>query len=196
MRRHGVKIKNNIHELRLNKGYTMRDLAKLLNVSPQAVCSWEKGMSNPKQELVLKLCDVFGVPTDEVVRSERDEAVDEVTRSESAATDPRTAAWRKTGRKGITGRSPLDGYFEPLITVDTLKEFIDRKDYVLYEIVDGKGVVRVPVSEPIPEEYLDYKVVHMYPDHCVVHEEIAPRYYMNPKTGEREIYHTHHKRLK
>lgn len=184
--------KNGVRKLRLDNGYSMRGLAKILNVSVQAVSAWEHGISNPKYEAVLKLCDVFGVTADDIVWYENSET------SSTSSGDRNNAMYStvETRQNKLTGRSPLDGYFEPLITVNMLKEFIARKDYVLYEVVNGDGVVRVPVSEPIPEEYLDYKVVRMHADHYVVHIQIAPRYFVDPYTKKRNIYHTHHRTQK
>lgn len=190
-RKRNFPKKNNIRSLRLSKGYTIRDLAGLLNVSAQAVSAWEHGISNPKHEYVLKLCDVFGVTADDIVWYEAFEKS-----TSSSDRNNATHSMIEARQNKLTGRSPLDGYFEPLITVATLKEFIDRKDYVLYEVVNGEGVVRVPVSEPIPEEYLDYKVVRMHADHHVIHIQITPRYFVDAYTKKRTIYHTHHRKQK
>ena len=53
----GQKIKNKRKELNLTQEY----LAKELNISRQAVSKWEKGMSEPSMENLVKLSEIFGV---------------------------------------------------------------------------------------------------------------------------------------
>lgn len=53
----GQKIKNKRKELNLTQEY----LAKELNISRQAVSKWEKGMSEPLMENLVKLSEIFGV---------------------------------------------------------------------------------------------------------------------------------------
>ncbi|WP_058991265.1 helix-turn-helix domain-containing protein [Anaerococcus rubeinfantis] len=53
----GEKIKNKRKELNLTQEY----LAKELNISRQAVSKWEKGISEPSMENLVKLSEIFGV---------------------------------------------------------------------------------------------------------------------------------------
>ena len=53
----GQKIKNKRKELNLTQEY----LAKEINISRQAVSKWEKGMSEPSMENLIKLSEIFGV---------------------------------------------------------------------------------------------------------------------------------------
>lgn len=53
----GQKIKNKRKELNLTQEY----LAKEINISRQAVSKWEKGMSEPSMENLVKLSEIFGV---------------------------------------------------------------------------------------------------------------------------------------
>lgn len=53
----GQKIKNKRKELNLTQEY----LAKELNISRQAISKWEKGMSEPSMENLVKLSEIFGV---------------------------------------------------------------------------------------------------------------------------------------
>ena len=53
----GEKIKNKRKELNLTQEY----LAKELNISRQAVSKWEKGLSEPSMDNLVKLSEIFGV---------------------------------------------------------------------------------------------------------------------------------------
>ena len=53
----GDKIKNKRKELNLTQEY----LAKELNISRQAVSKWEKGLSEPSMDNLVKLSGIFGV---------------------------------------------------------------------------------------------------------------------------------------
>lgn len=53
----GQKIKNKRKELNLTQEY----LAKEINISRQAVSKWEKEISEPSMENLVKLSEIFGV---------------------------------------------------------------------------------------------------------------------------------------
>ena len=56
-----------LKELRKEKGYTQNELGKLVNVSHQAVGSWERGTRQPSYEIASKLADLFGVTVDDLL---------------------------------------------------------------------------------------------------------------------------------
>ena len=49
---------------------TQADLAKKLNISPQAVSKWETGESIPDIEMLELLADLYGLTLDELIRGE------------------------------------------------------------------------------------------------------------------------------
>ena len=49
------------------KGLTQRELARQLNVSPQAVNGWVKGTAQPSWGRLVKLEDILGVPRGELL---------------------------------------------------------------------------------------------------------------------------------
>lgn len=53
---------NRIKEVRLEKHKTQKDLAKLLNVSEQAISYYEKALREPPLKSWVKLADYLGVP--------------------------------------------------------------------------------------------------------------------------------------
>lgn len=67
-----------IYDLRTAKNLSQGDLAEALDVSRQSVSKWETDTSVPDLDKLVKLCDLFGVSMDELVRGERPEAAQPV----------------------------------------------------------------------------------------------------------------------
>lgn len=56
---------NRFKELRLKAGYkSQKELAKILFVNQTAVSQWERGITTPSSQILLKLSDLYGVSTD------------------------------------------------------------------------------------------------------------------------------------
>lgn len=70
------KFSQTITQLRKEKGLTQSDVAKKLNVSPQAVSKWENGDSMPDLSLLLPLAELYGVTVDELLGREMAKVVD------------------------------------------------------------------------------------------------------------------------
>lgn len=62
-----LALGKNIRELRMAKKLTQKDLAQVLNVTPQAVSKWERDESNPDLETLLKLSHYFDVSVDKIL---------------------------------------------------------------------------------------------------------------------------------
>lgn len=62
-----------IYQFRTGKGLSQIDLAEMLDVSRQSVSKWETDASVPELDKLVKLCDLFGVSMDELVRGEEAE---------------------------------------------------------------------------------------------------------------------------
>ena len=60
------RIGKNIAELRKRDHMTQEQVAKLLNVSPQAVSKWENGISLPDTEMMPKIAGIFGTKVDDL----------------------------------------------------------------------------------------------------------------------------------
>lgn len=58
------KLAKNLRNLRLAKGMTQGDLAGLTGVSQQAVGLWEKGLSSPDYDNLVRLSKFYNVSTD------------------------------------------------------------------------------------------------------------------------------------
>lgn len=68
MRRFGEKLAY----LRTQRGLTLAELGKLLNVHNTFVSQMEKGRKVPNAEMILKVANLFSVTTDYLMRDELD----------------------------------------------------------------------------------------------------------------------------
>lgn len=68
----------NLHRVRLDRGYSLRDLAALVGCSYTAVHGWERGHHAPQPRHGARLRDVLGLPLDlllaPAINDERDRA--------------------------------------------------------------------------------------------------------------------------
>lgn len=62
-----MKFQTRLKELRLEKGVTQIEIAKLLNMSKMAISHWENGNSEPSIEQLKILADFFDVSVDYLV---------------------------------------------------------------------------------------------------------------------------------
>ena len=60
-------FQDNLKMLRKNKGYTQEELASRLKVVRQTVSKWEKGLSVPDAEMLLKIAEEFEVSVSELL---------------------------------------------------------------------------------------------------------------------------------
>ncbi|OJG88602.1 hypothetical protein RV15_GL001787 [Enterococcus silesiacus] len=62
-----IEIGNRLKELRESKKMTQKDLARILNVTPQAISKWERNKSYPDLDTLVKLSIYFQVSTDSIL---------------------------------------------------------------------------------------------------------------------------------
>ena len=62
-------FQDNLKALRKRKGITQEELATRLNVVRQTVSKWEKGLSVPDSELLIKLAEILEVPVSRLLGS-------------------------------------------------------------------------------------------------------------------------------
>lgn len=53
-----------LRELRLEKGLSMKQLAKNINTTDAAISNWENGINEPKISYVISIAKFFNVSTD------------------------------------------------------------------------------------------------------------------------------------
>ena len=81
-----MSLAENLQYLRAREGVTQEQLAERLDVSRQSVSKWESAASYPEMDTLLKLCDMFQVDMDTLLRGS-------VEKSLSEASPPSSAAW-------------------------------------------------------------------------------------------------------
>ena len=62
-------FQDNLKALRKKNGITQEELAARLNVVRQTVSKWEKGLSVPDSELLIKLAEILEVPVSRLLGS-------------------------------------------------------------------------------------------------------------------------------
>ena len=65
-----MAFSENLQFLRARQGLTQEQLAETLGVSRQSVSKWESGLSFPEMDTILKLCDLFSVSLDTLLRGD------------------------------------------------------------------------------------------------------------------------------
>ena len=53
-----------VKELRIENGWTQKQLAEKLKTTNSAVCDWEKGRSQPDLKMLVEIAAVFNVSVD------------------------------------------------------------------------------------------------------------------------------------
>ena len=52
---------------RVNAGYSQREAAERLKISPYTLSNWERGISMPKANRIDAICDLYGVTFDMLI---------------------------------------------------------------------------------------------------------------------------------
>ena len=68
---------DNLKRIRKEKGFSQEQLAVKLNIVRQTVSKWEKGLSVPDADLLMKLAEVLDVTVDDLLGKKIDIADDE-----------------------------------------------------------------------------------------------------------------------
>lgn len=62
-----MSIAENIKKYRKLRGYTQRDLAKLLNVKPTTISAWEVGRNKPLMDKVEQLSEILNIKKSDII---------------------------------------------------------------------------------------------------------------------------------
>lgn len=65
-----MNFANNLKHLRIEKGYTQQELAKLLGKDYSTIGKWELGQRFPVMKDVLKISEIFNVPLETLVNND------------------------------------------------------------------------------------------------------------------------------
>lgn len=74
-----MSLAENLQYLRAREGVTQEQLAERLDVSRQSVSKWESSASYPEMDTLLKLCDMFQVDMDTLLRGSVENSLSEDT---------------------------------------------------------------------------------------------------------------------
>ena len=72
-----MSLAENLQYLRAREGVTQEQLAERLDVSRQSVSKWESAASYPEMDTLLKLCDMFQVDMDTLLRGSVENSLSE-----------------------------------------------------------------------------------------------------------------------
>lgn len=57
-------LKISLRAARINAGYTQKEASAHLGISNKTLTSWEKGITFPPTNMILKICKLYKVPFD------------------------------------------------------------------------------------------------------------------------------------
>lgn len=63
----------NITEYRKQMGYTQAELSKMLDVNPGAVSQWEKDLTQPQIDTLVKMSKILCISLEELIGAEKSE---------------------------------------------------------------------------------------------------------------------------
>ncbi len=70
-------FQDNLKTIRKNKGITQEELATKLNVVRQTISKWEKGLSVPDSDLLIRLAEILDVNVSQLLGSKVEENQDQ-----------------------------------------------------------------------------------------------------------------------
>ena len=65
-----------LKQLRISKSMTQRELAKKMNVTPQAVSRWENSNSIPDVNTLKSIAELYGISVDEILKAKKNESIE------------------------------------------------------------------------------------------------------------------------
>lgn len=62
-----MDFKENLRSIRVDKGITQKSLGQSIGVTPVTIGNWERGVRQPSFELLIRLANILGTSTDELL---------------------------------------------------------------------------------------------------------------------------------
>ena len=85
---------NRFREQRIKHGYkSQKELADILFVNQTAVSQWERGITTPSSQLLIKLSELYGVTTDYLLGRDEKESTTPSDENDSARNHLMAAFW-------------------------------------------------------------------------------------------------------
>lgn len=60
-------ISENMKNMRIIRGYSLKDVADRLGCSPNSLSNWEKGKISPPVDYVAKLCEIYDINANQLL---------------------------------------------------------------------------------------------------------------------------------
>lgn len=64
-------VKFSLAAARVNAGLSQKEAAEQLGISNKTLCSWESYQTYPNADMVQKICDLYGIPYDQINFAQR-----------------------------------------------------------------------------------------------------------------------------
>jgi transcriptional regulator with XRE-family HTH domain len=59
-------VKFSLAAARVNAGLSQKEAAEKLGISNKTLCSWENYQTYPSADMVQKICELYGIPYDQI----------------------------------------------------------------------------------------------------------------------------------
>lgn len=59
-------VKFSLAAARVNAGLSQKEAAEKLGISNKTLCSWENYQTYPSSDMVAKICELYGIPYDQI----------------------------------------------------------------------------------------------------------------------------------
>lgn len=59
-------VKFTLASARVNAGYSQKGAANALGISNKTLCSWENYQTYPSADMIPKICDLYGIPYNQI----------------------------------------------------------------------------------------------------------------------------------
>ena len=95
-------LSKNLKIFRKRKGLTQENVAEALNVVRQTISKWEKGISVPDADMLIKLAEILDVSVSELIGSDvADEKNEDMIAVELARVVEQLASRNRRSKKGL-----------------------------------------------------------------------------------------------
>lgn len=59
-------VKFSLAAARVNAGLSQKEAAEKLGISNKTLCSWENYLTFPSADMIPKICELYGIPYDQI----------------------------------------------------------------------------------------------------------------------------------
>lgn len=162
-----------IASLRKERGMTQAELAKILNVTTQAVSKWECGKGSPQASLIVPLADALGVSPAEILSAHKESAHSNEIKSEVVEeifSNYSRLKEQEKKRRTLKKAKFIIIFFSIIITVILILMMVAKRMYVSVPY-GSKRFPTMTISQGSDDSI--YMLLHMYPSQKIEHTVIV-----------------------